>query len=303
MNNITSFWDQFLGGLPDVVIALLVLVLALALASLAKYLTVKLLGLAGMQKGMSKTGVEDEKIEKTANFFGQLAYLIVFALFLPGIFEKLGLNNVAAPIVAMMNGFMAYLPKIIGAILIAVVGLFIGKLVAELLTPVLAKTKLNGQVAKTGIDTEKIDVADILVKIVRTVIVVFFVVEALNVLQLEVLTHIGAQIIAYLPYALSATIVLLLAYLLGSWAEKSLVKNLKASKAAAFAAKVAIVVLGVFMSLYQLGIASEMVNAAFIIVLGAVGVAFAVAFGIGGRDFAAHTMNKLEKKLNDTTKK
>ncbi|MBQ3309683.1 hypothetical protein IJG78_03335 [Candidatus Saccharibacteria bacterium] len=302
MNNITRFWDTLFGGLPDVVVAILVLILALVVAWLAKFLTLKLLKVIGLERGMSKAGVEEKNTKKVTGFIGRLVYLIVFILFLPGIFEKLGLNNVAAPIVAMMNGFMAYLPNIIGAIIIAMVGLFIARLVKELLKPLLDKTKLNSFVEKTGLDVKKVDVSKILVSIVYTVIAVFFVVEALNTLKLEILTNIGNQIISYLPFALSAAIVMLIAYLLGNWVENALVKNFSASKATALIAKIAIIVIGVFMMLYQLGIAVNMVNIAFIIVLGSFGVAFAVAFGIGGREFASHTMRKFEQKLDENSK-
>ena len=66
------------------------------------------------------------------------------------------------------------------------------------------------------------------------------------------------------------------------------------AKLTATIAKTAIVVVAVFMVLIQLGIATTIVSAAFIIVLGALAVAFAIAFGIGGRDFAANTLKKFE---------
>lgn len=302
MDNINRFWDDMTRGLPDVVVALLVLILAMIVAWIVKALTKKFIKLIGVQRGMAKAGIEKKNIESATNFFGRLTSLIVFILFLPGIFEKLGLNNIATPIVQMMNGFMTYLPNIIGAIIIAMVGLFAAKLLKELLTPILKKTKLNDFVAKAGINSEKIDVTSIIVNLIYTVIAVFFVVEALNTLKLGILTNIGNQIIAYLPYALSAAIVMLVAFIVGNWVEKVLAKNFGTSKATAVVAKIAIITIGTFMSLYQLGIASEMVNAAFIIVLGAIGVAFAVAFGIGGRDFAAHTMRKFEQKIDESNR-
>ncbi len=65
----------------------------------------------------------------------------------------------------------------------------------------------------------------------------------------------------------------------------------------AIIAKYIIIVVAIFMTLNQLGVATSIVNAAFIIILGALAIAFAVAFGIGGRDFAANTLKKIE----DTT--
>ena len=66
--------------------------------------------------------------------------------------------------------------------------------------------------------------------------------------------------------------------------------------------KTIILVIGAFITLYQLGVAPALINAAFIILLGAVGVAFAIAFGMGGRDFAARTMKKFEQKLDENAR-
>lgn len=303
MNNLTDFWNKLTANIPDVIVALLVLVVAFLVAWIAKKLCLKLIKFTGIDKGMSKAGVEQKHISKTTQFLGQLVYLIVFMLFLPGVFEKLGLNNVATPIVSMANSFMTYLPNIIGALVIAMIGLFIAKLVKELLYPLFHKIDLNGRLARIGVEVEKVNIADVLATAVYVIIAVLFVVEALNTLQLDILTRIGNSIIDYLPMVISAGIILLLAFLFGNWAEKGLINKFKTSKFTAYVIKTAILVMGVFMTLYQLGVASDMVNAAFIIVLGAVAVAFAIAFGIGGRDFAAHTMKKFEKSLEDNSTK
>ena len=303
MEGISNFWNQFWSNVPDVIVALLVLILAFIVAAIAKALATKLVKIAGLERGLAKAGIDKENVSKTTNFLGQLVYLIVFVLFLPGIFEKLGLNNVATPIVSMMNTLMTYLPNIIGAIIIAMVGLFIAKLVKELLSPLFGKLKINEKLAKLGINTEKVNVADILATAAYVVIAVFFVVEALSTLQLSILTRIGNDIVAYLPYALSAAAVLLIAFILGSWVESTLAKKFSVSKFTALAAKVAIIITGVFMALSQLGVASTLVNSTFIITIGAIAVAFAISFGLGGREFASHQMKKLEQKMEKSSKK
>ena len=58
-----------------------------------------------------------------------------------------------------------------------------------------------------------------------------------------------------------------------------------------------LVVLAGFMILSQLGIASQIVNTAFEIFLAAVAVAFALAFGLGGKDFAKKTLDKVDEKI------
>ena len=85
--------------------------------------------------------------------------------------------------------------------------------------------------------------------------------------------------------------------------EAAIVKKFPNAKVSAFIAKVAIYVFVAFICLNQLGVAIEIVETTFILVIAALCVAFAVAFGVGGRNFAANTLDKLEKKLEDNEEK
>jgi len=85
-------------------------------------------------------------------------------------------------------------------------------------------------------------------------------------------------------------------------AEAALVKKFPNAKASAMIAKVAIYVLVAFLCLSQLGVATAIVETTFILIMAALCVAFAVAFGIGGRTFAANTLDRLEKKIDNNEK-
>jgi hypothetical protein len=65
-------------------------------------------------------------------------------------------------------------------------------------------------------------------------------------------------------------------------------------------AKYAILTLAIFMALSQLGIAKSIVNAAFILILGGLALAFGIAFGLGGKEFASKYLEKFDKTLNET---
>ena len=61
--------------------------------------------------------------------------------------------------------------------------------------------------------------------------------------------------------------------------------------------RITIMTVGVFMILSQLGIAEQIVTKAFLLIVAALAVAFGVAFGVGGRNFASRQLDKLERKL------
>ncbi|MFZ3129687.1 MAG: mechanosensitive ion channel, partial [Desulfosporosinus sp.] len=381
--------------------AVLLLLLAWLVATIAKRLVVKVLKKIKAEKFTEKLGIADETTGSSLDFIGKLVFFIVFLLFLPGVLDRLGMQNVSAPISVMTSMFLNYIPNILAAVIILVVGIFVANTIRQLLIPILKKFKVDKIQEKAGIASTEgtalssvisyvvyvlilipviiaalqilnisaisvpaiamlntvmiylpnifIAIAIIIVGIfiariagkllteilssvgtdkltqnfvategsklqgfslskaigetVKYIIILLFVVEALNVLKLEVLRYIGESIISYLPFAISALIILIGALLLATWVENLILKHYPNAKISALAAKCVIIILAVFISLTQLGIAPLIINAAFILILGALAIAFAISFGIGGREFAANTLKKLESKIKTESQK
>lgn len=129
----------------------------------------------------------------------------------------------------------------------------------------------------------------------------FIIQLAVNLLNLAILSNIGNSILQYLPLVVSATIIMGGGIILASWVERLITKHSPKQKTVALIIKILIIVLAVFMTLSQLGFAQDIVNLAFVILMAGAAVAFAIAFGLGGRNFAANRLDKLEKKLDETT--
>ena len=96
---------------------------------------------------------------------------------------------------------------------------------------------------------------------------------------------------------LAAVLILLACYVTNSLAQKALQKN--GHKALALGSKFAIYGIGAFMILSELAIAQELVNTAFILIVAALAAAFALSFGIGGREFAGRMLEKLEDSVSN----
>lgn len=385
-----AMFAAFFGeGLWAIIRAVLLLILAFIAAAIVKSLVVKLLTKTKLKDLLGKRDAECG--ERVTEFIGKLLHLIVFLLFVPGIFESLGMMEVSTPILGVLNTLWGYLPNILAAVIVLWAGSFIAKLVRELLVPVFDKLRVNRLQEKAGITVEDsrklsntlayivyvlilipvvitalralhinaisdpaIQMLDIIFAfipnilaaliilivgcmvarlagnivesligsagldaklsehldgktssfvlskttggIVRVVLTTFFLVESFGVLRLDVLTNIGNAVISYLPYALAAVLILLACYIGNSLAQKALMKN--GHHALAVGCKTAIYGIGAFMILSELGIAQKLVNTAFILVVAALAVAFALAFGIGGREFAGKMLKKLEDSVS-----
>ena len=195
----------------------------------------------------------------------------------------------------MLDTIINFIPNLTVAIILAWVGILMGKLAGQIVERLIAASGIDQKLSNL-LDGQmpKFSISKVAGQIVNTVVVIFLVVEAIRVLQLQVLTGIGAAIIAYMPAALAALCILILSIVLSALVSKLLKKH---SPVYAVLAKTAILVVCVFLMLSQLGIASTLVNAAFIIVISAVAVAFAISFGIGGRKFAANMLRLLEVRV------
>lgn len=389
----SDMFVSFLGaGLWGVIRAILILVLAFIAAAIVKSLVVKLLTKTKVSSLFGKSEVSPDGGKSAVENIGKLVYLLVFLLFVPGIFESLGMNEISMPILNLLDTMWGYIPSILAAVIVLWVGSFIAKLVRELLVPVFNKLKVNrlqeiagieavdsaklsntlayivyvlilipiiitalqvlniqaisapairmldimfefipnilvalviiivgcmvaklsgniveSLIASAGIDAklsalldyknDKFVLSKVIGRTVHIVMVVFFIVESFGVLHLQVLTDIGSAIISYMPYVLAAVLILLACYVCNTMVQKALRKN--GSSGYAFVIKCAIYTIGVFMVLNELGIAAEIVNTAFIIIIAALAVAFAIAFGIGGKETAGRMLKKLEDKNDE----
>ena len=301
---ITSMLNVFLTYLPNIVASALILIIGLFIAKIVKELLITVLKKINLDDHLSKIGYERKNEKTMAEVLATVVYVLIIIPVIIAALNALNISAISTPAINMLNIIMNFIPNLAIGIVILFVGNFIAKLVFSFLENVLASIgidKFSKQLCETTgtEENEKFLLSKTIAYIVKYVILIFFVVQSLNVLKLDLLTKIGSAIIAYMPYALSTIIVLGLALLLANYIEKVILAKFPTSKASALIAKVAIITVGIFLSLYQLGIATQIVNAAFIIILGALAVAFAVAFGIGGRDFASHILQKLEDKIDN----
>ncbi len=195
---------------------------------------------------------------------------------MPGVLDKLGMYSVSTPITSMVNAFLGFVPKLVAAGIIVAVGLFIANIVKDLLKSVLKAVKVDALQEKAGIEAaENASFSSIVANVVYGVIVLIVVTSAFDQLGI---TAISAPANAV---------------------ESVIVKKFPAAKVCALVAKVAVYVLVGFLCLSQLGVATAIVETTFILIIAALSVAFAIAFGVGGRQFAANMLEKLEKKMDD----
>ncbi len=206
-----------------------------------------------------------------------------------------------------LNEIASALPKIIGALLILIIGWIIAKLLKRLFVRLLKLVKFNYLTEKSGIDKflkeggTKVNAIDVIGTLIYWFIMLIVIMAVLNSLNLTVASTLFNEIMLYIPNIVVAIAILIIGIYLARMVSQILKTSLKGmqdktSNLISQIAFIAIIVLTVFVTLGQLNIAKEIITSAFIIIFGAICLALALAFGLGGRDKAAEILNELDKK-------
>lgn len=298
---ITAIVGAIFGYVPNVIAAIIVLVVGFMIAKLVRQILIPVFEKINVNKIQEKAGIEVAYSDKLSVTLAYIVYVLILIPMIILALDVLSIDVISEPAKFMLQNIFNFIPSILVGLVIIIIGCVIGKFIGQIVTRLIATAGLDAKVSKLlDKDDQKFSLSKVVGTIVNVVVVIFFVVEGLNVLNLEVLTNIGAAIIGYMPVALSAIIILVAAFFASSVAEKAL-KN-AGYNTYAIIAKVAIFTVAGFMVLSQLGIAAEIVNTAFKLILAAVAIAVALAFGLGGKEFAAKTLEKLDDLKADEEK-
>jgi small-conductance mechanosensitive channel len=207
-----------------------------------------------------------------------------------------------------------FLPKLIGAIIIFVVGLIVAKLIKAIVVKLLRLVRFDSAAEKTGVKEflEKGNITRTSSEIVGTLvywfIMILAIIASLDALGLPIVSDILNEIFLYIPNVVAAIIILLLGFLLGgllSAVVRTAASNagLTTSEGLGKTALYAVIFFSASIALLQLGIGEEIVASAFIIAFGAAALALALAFGLGGKEMAAEYLKRWSEKKKTPAQK
>ena len=196
-----------------------------------------------------------------------------------------------------LSQFFGYLPQLVGAIVILIVGYIVAKILQAVVGRILQGIGFDGWMERAGIkrffdraDTRQTP-ASILGKLIFWFVFIIAIVMATDALGIRQVSEVFSQLIAYIPNIIAAILILILASLLANFVA-GLVRGATGMDVLGTVAQVAIIVYAVFAALTQLGIAVQLTAPTFLIVLGAIALAAAIAFGFGAQGVARDIVEK-----------
>jgi len=173
----------------------------------------------------------------------------------------------------------------------------VGRVVAGLITNLLTGAGFNAILARLGLGKEPAEgertPSEIVGYLVLVAIMFFAAIEASHLLGFVLLADLVAQFTLFAGQVILGLII----FAIGLYLANLAARTVQASGAAqagllALAARISILVLAGAMALRQMGLANEIINLAFGLLLGAIAVAVALAFGLGGREIAARELEE-----------
>ena len=204
------------------------------------------------------------------------------------------MTSVAAALALLLGA----IPKIIGFAVILIIGWIIASALAAAISAVLRTLKFNELAQRAGISgfVQKMcvhtDAAGFLATLVKWFVRLIVMVTAFDALGLPAVSQVLQQILLWLPNLVVALVVLVVAGLAAN-ALAGLVRGTTAESGLgnpdllATIARVAVWAFAIVIAVNQIGIATTIVNTLFMAMVGALALAVALAFGLGGRETAA----------------
>src|SRR5215210_445389 len=203
-----------------------------------------------------------------------------------------------------IGAILGALPALIGALIILVIGFIIAKILQGIVTRVLKSMGFEGWMESGGVKQffERSQTTQTPLSILGKLIfwLVFFIAitMAVDTLGISAISDVLAQFIAYIPQIIAAILILVLATLLANFVA-GIVRGATGSNVIGSVAQYGIIVFAAFAALTQLGIAPELIAPTFLILLGGVTLAAAIAFGLGGKDVAQQIVEDGYEKSDD----
>ncbi|HEY4552413.1 MAG TPA: mechanosensitive ion channel, partial [Bacillaceae bacterium] len=229
LGNIASpFMGMFgtmLGFIPAILKAGLILLLAFVIASLLRMLIIKGGQKARFTNFMQKlkvadTGEEGNKFLQTA---GNIVFYLVMLLFIPGVLGALNISGVAEPFGGLLESILAFIPRLLAAALIVLVGWLVAKIIRDLVTGLLKTVGTEKLAQRLGLQKMLGDssLSSMIGTIVFVLIMIPIVISALDRLHIRAISEPAIRmlndVMMMIPNILIAIILIFAAIWLGKW--------------------------------------------------------------------------------------
>lgn len=293
LDPVKGMTNTLLGFVPNLFAAGLILLIGYFVAGIVQRIVTNVLAAVGTDRLSDRVGLSNILGgQHISQVLGLIVYVLIFIPVIIGALNALALEAITRPASNMLDTILGILPNLFGATLIVTVAFVVGRVLAGLASNVLAGLGFNNILVRVGLSREAttgtLNPSEVIGSLIIAAILLFAIIEAAELLGLQLVANLVADLTVFGGHLLVGLVVFAIGLYLANVAGKAIqASSMAQASLLASVARMGIIVLATAMALLQMGLANEIVNLAFGLTLGALAVAFALAFGLGGRDVAA----------------
>lgn len=325
--------SQILLAIPNILVAGIIAAAGWLLATVVRRIVTNLLVSTGIDRAGARFGLRTTAGgQSLSGIIGTIVYVLILIPVAIAALQQLRIDAISVPAIAMLQQILNALPLIFTAALILILGYFLGRFVGDLVTNILSSIGFNNIFSVLGLPnlrrrsatpppayqapgevppppttgqptviqrepTPSLSAntpAEIVGIIVFVGIMLFATVTAVNILGIPALTTLVSGIIVIFGRILAGLVVFAIGLFLANLAYGIITSSGdRQAQILGQIARIAIIALVSAMALQQIGIAQDIVNLAFGLLFGAIAVASAIAFGLGGREIAGQQVREI----------
>lgn len=316
---VQNLLDGILRAIPNIFKAGLLGVVGWFVAKIVRELVTNLLAAAGTERLAARIGMNRAAPgQSLSGLLGTIVYAMVLIVTAIPVLDALQIPSISGPATSMLQKVLDKVPEILGAVGILVVAYVVSQFIGDLVTELLNGLGFNNIFRTLGLNslhdsttdssptppgipttrgtivpssTHKQTPSEVAGIVARVGVILFAAVVATGVLGIPELSQLVSGLLLISGQVLSGVLVFAIGLYLANLAQRVVSSdNTHQSRVLGQIARLAIIVFVSAMALQQMGIAASIVNLAFGLLLGAIAVAIAISFGLGGRDVAAEQL-------------
>ncbi len=295
---IQGMLTKILEYLPNLFSAGLILAIGWLLARIIQGITTNLLASIGVDRISERAGLRAVMgQQRLSSVIGLVLYVVILIPVLIAALDALALQAITQPASNMLNSILAALPALFAASLILIIAYIVGRIVGGLTTNLLTGIGFDAVLSNLGLRAQPAQgertPSQVAGNLVLVAIMLFATIEAVRELGFVVLADLVARFTVFAGEIALGLVIFAIGLYLANLASRTILTGSAAqSWLLALAARVSIIVLAGAMALRQMGLASDIINLAFGLLLGSIAVAVALAFGLGARDIAGRELSE-----------
>lgn len=308
--------NEILGILPNLLAAALILLVGWLAARIVRQVVTGLLATVGVDRVGERAGIPAENRTRLSSVIGTVVYVLILIPVAIAALNALNIPAISQPAAAMLTSLLNALPAIFGAVILLALAYFVARILRDFITNILSglgfdrlfssmgmyrETRATGgsAIPATGEGAAAMprpttwSPSRILGTIVMVAILLFAAIEASNLLGFTILASVLGGFIVAAGNILIGLLVFGIGLYLAALADRAIRgSGVQQAGTLATVARIAIMIFAGAIALRQMGLGEDIVNLAFGLLMGAVAVAAALAFGLGGREAASRQIEQ-----------